>query len=238
MQRMNKFTLISIAVLIVCISFSCSNDNPIAPILITPSITGLNGRIDNWNLGDTVVIHSISTFIDYPLSYRDSNDIYGSSLIRTNGQFSMTLKNPNNLDSLFGYSYKLLFPYEFYPNFFNSDTSVRFLLSKLALYSNNWAFLPFELRNASRNVSTITDSLVTDGDYRCNTVLYFVDRNVTVRYGGISVDSDTVSTDYYYEFQRGWNKIVTTVKVRRSTFIHLESRVNNSFEGNYYFYSH
>ncbi len=238
MQRMNTITLISIAVLIVCNSFSCTNDNPVSPILPTPSITEFNGRIDNWNLGDTVVIHSISTYIDYPLSHRDSNDIYGSSWIRSTGEFSMTLKDPKALDSLGGYSYKLIFPYEFYSSFFNSDTSVRFLFSNFVLYSYNWTVVPYKLRNASRNVSTITDSLVTEGDYRCNTVLYFVDRDVTIRYEEAGIYSDTISIDHLYEFKKGWNKIVTTVKARRNKFIQLESRVNNSFTGKYYIYHH
>lgn len=215
---------------------SCNNDNPISSTNPPANLTSFNGSIENWNLGDTVMLYAISIYIDYPLSLLDSNDIYGTSSIGSNGAFTMTLKNPKISDSLFGSSYKLLFPSEQYSNYFISDTTARFQLSNFVFYSRNWVFVPFRIRNASRNVSSITDSLVVVGDYRCGSVYYYIDRDATIRYGGITVPLDTLSTDTFLEFKKGWNKIVTTVKVKRNKYIHLESRINNSFEGKYFIY--
>ena len=233
MIRLKFFIVFIIAIVVFCTISSC-NEEPLTSDISPTSLFGFKGRIENWSYGDSVNIHCVSIHVDYPLGGYNNWEIFSSSAINRNGEFSLTLRGPQIWDSLYGYSYNFLFPKDNCSDYFISDTNARFELSMFQFYSFNWVNMRLRIRNRSFNFSSISDSMIRVGDYFCGTNYYWTDRNVTIRYNYLNVFADTTSINADLEFSKGWNKIVGTLKTKRNKFIQIEERVNNTFEGKYF----
>jgi hypothetical protein len=225
---------LSIIVIIVLFNISCQSDNPLIPDNASPSLIVLSGQIENWTLGDTVTLYAVNGFRDTPLGGIDTQSVHGYSWIHSTGYFSMTLTSPTIRDSLDGIRYYYIFPPEVYPNIFVSDTNAVFQLLGFHFYNHQWIRVPYRLYNASGYDTQSITSFTYEGDYKCNPRLYFTNKDVTVRSNSFTVDRDTTSIDLNLEFRKGWNKIITTLKVKSTGYYHYEVRVNNHFNGRYF----
>jgi hypothetical protein len=158
---------------------SKDDDNPTGPG--GSGKTTISGKIEGWNLGAGKTINLTH---DYTLG-----TIFGSATVAEDGSFSIEASYPSVAAPLMGY--------------YDGEGSCT---GNVALSNNDAKYwVSFMLISDNTGVIAYVDKQVDSETMTCNTIFFYVDRDVTVS-GSETCDAST-PTNYNMNMKAGWNLI-------------------------------
>lgn len=195
-----------------------SCDSTTEPIENDLSLKTLEGQIQNYNLGDSVEVRLDRIYIIRPTG--DSIIVISSGNINPDGSFNISLSAPPG------------FLLQEYPrcteNILSDSSALVYLHTPYILYKNNVKIGFMYCTEKSFNEDPLGGQYITS--------LLYSDKEFTVT--GDCINQGQTKTMIYKQNRHhynGWNFIVTSLIENSDTLFINESKVNNNFQGNWFF---
>ncbi|RPI59953.1 MAG: hypothetical protein EHM44_11235 [Ignavibacteriales bacterium] len=207
-------------VLVICslIIFHSCSDSTTEPNNNDLSLKTLKGKIQNYNLGDSVEVRLDRIY--FKKSPNDSIIVISSGKINNDGSFSILLSSPPDF---------LLQEYPgCYENILSDSTTEVYLHSQFILYRNNIKIGFIYCSEKSFDQDPI------GGQYIARLLYSNKDCKIT---GDCTMQGQTKTFVYKNncEYYKGWNFVLQSL-VENSDHLYIsESKVNNNFQGNWFF---
>ena len=193
-------------------------DSTTEPIENDFSLKALKGQIQNYNLGDSVEVRLDRIYIIRPTG--DSIIVISSGKINVDGSFNIALSKPPDflLQNYSGCSENIL-----------SDSSASvYYHSTYILYKNNIKIGYIYCTEKSFDEDPFGGQYITS--------LLYSDKECKIT--GDCINQGQTKTIIYKQnrhHRKGWNFIVHTLVENSDTLFITESKVNNDFQGNWFF---
>jgi hypothetical protein len=179
------------------------------------TFTFISGTIINWQGADSITVRA-ENYVGPSNTY-----VFDSSTVEHNGTFAVSLSVPPAAALI-----KLTAIDSGATTLSISDTSARVCTLNLALYRpNNTSY------GAIRNKYQHTSDSASIGDFNCS--YCYSDRDVVhiATTQLVNALGDTVKLSFTFQFKQGWNRLKTTLAVKKPHLQLYEGKVDNIPDG-------